>query len=153
MLRNFHSLYLWTFVSLRLQGCQQGGWKGFGGTTERVSRKSPGTITLLGTIHAFTDQLLKDLIKNAPIVYTLEDVLQSLPVLSTGLARFILGILQDIFGDIQSDEGLITMLDSIMASSTKVTSDRATFYKIFLTIPTATLTIPSFHQYKSEAQV
>ena len=44
---------------------------------------------------------------------------------------FILGILQDIFGDIESDEGLITMLDSIMASSTKVTNDRATFYKIF----------------------
>lgn len=90
-----------------------------------------GTITLLGTIHAFTDHLLKDLIRNAPIVYTLEDVLQSLPVFSTGLARFILGILQDIFGDIESDEGLITMLDSIMASSTKVTNDRATFYKIF----------------------
>lgn len=112
-----------------------------------------GTITLLGTIHAFTNQLLKDLIRNAPIVYTLEDVLQSLPVLSTGLARFILGILQDIFGDIESDEGLITMLDSIMASSTKVTNDRATFYKIFWTIPTATLTIPSFHLYKSEEQV
>jgi len=112
-----------------------------------------GTITLLGTIHAFTDHLLKDLIRNAPIVYTLEDVLQSLPVFSTGLARFILGILQDIFGDIESDEGLITMLDSIMASSTKVTNDRATFYKIFLTTPTATLTIPSFHLYKSEAQV
>ena len=112
-----------------------------------------GTITLLGTTHAFTDQLLKDLIRNAPIAYTLEDVLQSLPVLSTGLACFILGILQDIFGDIESDEGLITMLDSIMASSIKVTNDRATFYKFFLTIPTATLTIPSFHLYKSEAQV
>lgn len=64
-----------------------------------------GTITLLGTIHAFTDQLLKDLIRNAPIVYMVEDVLQSLPVLSTRQARFILGILQDIFGDIESDEG------------------------------------------------
>ena len=53
----------------------------------------------------------------------------------TGLACFILGILQDIFGDIESDEGLITMLDSIMASSTKVTNDRATFYKIFWQFP------------------
>ena len=82
-----------------------------------------GTMTLLGTTHAFTDQLIKDIIRNAPTIYTLEDVLQTLPVFSTGQARFILGIFQDIFGDIQSDEGLISMLDSVMAGSAEVNDD------------------------------
>ena len=82
-----------------------------------------GTMTLLGTTHAFTDQLIKEIIRNAPTIYTLEDVLQTLPVFSTGQARFILGIFQDIFGDIESDEGLISMLDSVMAGSTEVNDD------------------------------
>ena len=83
-----------------------------------------GTMTLLGTTHAFTDQLIKDIIRNAPTIYTLEDVLQTLPVFSTGQARFILGIFQDIFGDIESDdEGSISMLDSVMAGSTEVNDD------------------------------
>ena len=83
-----------------------------------------GQWLFLGTTHAFTDQLIKDIIRNAPTIYTLEDVLQTLPVFSTGQARFILGIFQDIFGDIESDdEGSISMLDSVMAGSTEVNDD------------------------------
>ena len=37
-----------------------------------------GTMTLLGTTYAFTDQLIKDIIRNAPTIYTLEYVLQTL---------------------------------------------------------------------------
>lgn len=82
-----------------------------------------GQWLFLGTTHAFTDQLIKDIIRNGPTIYTWEDVLQTLPVFSTGQARFILGIFQDIFGDIESDEGLISMLDSVMAGSTEVNDD------------------------------
>lgn len=83
-----------------------------------------GTMTLLGTTYAFTDQLIKDIIRNAPTIYTLEDVLQTLPVFSTGQGRFILGNFQHIFGDIfESDDGSISMLDSVMAGSTEVNDD------------------------------
>lgn len=80
-------------------------------------------MTFLETTHAFTDQLIKDIIRNGPTIYTLEDVLQTLPVFSTGQARFILGIFQDILGDIESDDGSISMLDSVMAGSTEVNDE------------------------------
>ena len=73
-----------------------------------------GTTNLLGTTHAFTDELIQDVITNASSIYTLEDVLCTIPVFSTGHAHFILGIFQDIFGDIEGDGQLISMLDSAM---------------------------------------
>lgn len=50
-----------------------------------------GTTTLLGSTHAFTDKLVKEIISNAPSIFNLDDVLSTLSVFATAYAVFFLG--------------------------------------------------------------
>lgn len=74
-----------------------------------------GTTTLLGSTHAFTDELIAEIVSNAPSIFNLDDIISTLPVFSTAQARFVLGIFQDIFGDIvysEADDNVISTVDS-----------------------------------------
>ena len=54
-------------------------------------------------MHGFSNQLVQDIISNAHNIFTLDNVLSKLPVFSTKHAKFILGIFQDVFQDIEGD--------------------------------------------------
>ena len=64
-----------------------------------------GSTSLFGStsVHGFSNQLVQDIISNADNIFTLDNVLSKLPVFSTKHAKFILGIFQDIFQDIEGD--------------------------------------------------
>jgi len=69
-----------------------------------------GTTTLLGSTHAFTDELIKEIVSNAASIFNLDDIISTLPVFSTAHAHFVLDIFQDIFGDIvytEADDNVI----------------------------------------------
>ena len=51
-----------------------------------------GTTTLLGSTHGFTDELIKEIIVNSANIFSLNDILSTLPIFSTAHARFVLGI-------------------------------------------------------------
>ena len=75
------------------------------------------TTTLLGSTHAFTDELIKEIVSNAACIFNLGDILSTLPVFSTAHARFVLDIFQDIFGDIvynEDDDDLASTVDSLL---------------------------------------
>ena len=69
-----------------------------------------GTATLLETTHA----LIRNVVSNAAKIYTLEDILCTLPIFSTAHARFILGFFQDISGDIEGEDELVDLMDSAL---------------------------------------
>ena len=78
-----------------------------------------GTTTLLGSTHGFTDELIKEIINNAANIFSLNDILSTLPIFSTAHARFDLGIFQDLFEDTEcaDDEELISTLDCLLSVS------------------------------------
>lgn len=84
-----------------------------------------GTTTLLGSTHGFTDELIKEIIINAANIFSLNDILSTLPIFSTAHARFVLGIFQDLFEDTEcaDDEELISTLDCLLSVSDHTKDD------------------------------
>ena len=87
-----------------------------------------GTTTLLGSTHAFTDELIKEIVSNAGSIFNLDDIISTLPVFSTAHAHFILDIFQDIFGDIvytEADDNVISTVDSLLFDSESNVDDNS----------------------------
>ena len=86
---------------------------------EYQTHLNKGSTSLFGStsVHGFSNQLVQDIISNADNIFTLDNVLSKLPVFSTKHAKFILGIFQDIFQDIEGDDDdaadIIATMDSM----------------------------------------
>lgn len=79
----------------------------------------------IGSTHGFTDELIKEIIINAANIFSLNDILSTLPIFSTAHARFVLGIFQDLFEDTEcaDDEELISTLDCLLSVSDHTKDD------------------------------